>query len=405
MAQQTINLGAAPDDGTGDTLRVGGDKINDNFDELYDETLKFKGSTDCSTNPNYPAALKGDLYRVSVAGKIGGASGVDIEVGDSYFAIADNAGGDQATVGTSWTVLQGNITSYLPLSGGTLTGDLIVPDEAYDATNWDGSLEVPTKNAVRDKIEAIAGGTGIDVQDEGVAEATGATTLNFVGAGVTAADMGGGVVDVTIAGGGSGIDVEDEGVSEATGATILNFTGSGVTATDVGGGQVDIAITSGGTASGTSFPGTPSTDDLFYRTDRRIEYFYDGTQWLSTQLISIQLGVQADTGATGTGGIGRAAIPYFGVYSLWLDSMDVSALMTQATNWDVNFNYSNSANVATLIATKSLNGNGANTWVASRVSIAALLSANARSLYLTLTENAGTASCFAHITVWARLVG
>lgn len=35
MAQQTINIGAAPDDGTGDNLRTGGQKINDNFTELY----------------------------------------------------------------------------------------------------------------------------------------------------------------------------------------------------------------------------------------------------------------------------------------------------------------------------------------------------------------------------------
>lgn len=35
MAQQTINLGAGPNDNTGDDLRTGGDKINDNFTELY----------------------------------------------------------------------------------------------------------------------------------------------------------------------------------------------------------------------------------------------------------------------------------------------------------------------------------------------------------------------------------
>lgn len=35
MAQQTINIGTVANDGTGDTLRVGGDKINDNFTELY----------------------------------------------------------------------------------------------------------------------------------------------------------------------------------------------------------------------------------------------------------------------------------------------------------------------------------------------------------------------------------
>jgi len=36
MAQQTIGLGSIPNDGTGDTIRVAGDKINDNFTDLYD---------------------------------------------------------------------------------------------------------------------------------------------------------------------------------------------------------------------------------------------------------------------------------------------------------------------------------------------------------------------------------
>lgn len=35
MAQQTIGLGSVANDGTGDTLRVAGDKINDNFTECY----------------------------------------------------------------------------------------------------------------------------------------------------------------------------------------------------------------------------------------------------------------------------------------------------------------------------------------------------------------------------------
>ena len=35
MAQQTINIGAAANDNTGDSIRDGGDKINDNFTELY----------------------------------------------------------------------------------------------------------------------------------------------------------------------------------------------------------------------------------------------------------------------------------------------------------------------------------------------------------------------------------
>lgn len=37
----------------------------------------------------------------------------------------------------------------------------LAADDAYNATNWNGSLEVPTKNAIRDKIETLAGGNTI----------------------------------------------------------------------------------------------------------------------------------------------------------------------------------------------------------------------------------------------------
>ncbi|MGH7485934.1 MAG: hypothetical protein ACREMY_10095, partial [bacterium] len=46
------------------------------------DAVVFKGAVDCSANPNYPAADAGHLYRVSVAGKIGGASGKNVEQGD-----------------------------------------------------------------------------------------------------------------------------------------------------------------------------------------------------------------------------------------------------------------------------------------------------------------------------------
>ncbi len=79
--------------------------------------LDFKGSTDCSANPNYPAASKGDAYFVSVAGKIGGASGKSVDVGDLYVASADNAGGTEAAVGTSWFVLEHNLVGAAVTSG------------------------------------------------------------------------------------------------------------------------------------------------------------------------------------------------------------------------------------------------------------------------------------------------
>jgi len=72
--------------------------------------MTFKGVIDCSANPNYPAADAGDTYKVSVAGKIGGASGVNVEAGDILLCIADGTvSGNQATVGMYWSIEQANI--------------------------------------------------------------------------------------------------------------------------------------------------------------------------------------------------------------------------------------------------------------------------------------------------------
>ena len=43
MTKQTINRGTAANDGTGDNLRAGAAKINENFDELY--TVLGDGTT------------------------------------------------------------------------------------------------------------------------------------------------------------------------------------------------------------------------------------------------------------------------------------------------------------------------------------------------------------------------
>lgn len=74
------------------------------------DAMIFKGVIDCSTNPNYPAADAGHTYKISVAGKIGWASGINVEVGDTAICSVDStASGDQATVGANWFVVQVNL--------------------------------------------------------------------------------------------------------------------------------------------------------------------------------------------------------------------------------------------------------------------------------------------------------
>jgi hypothetical protein len=64
-----------------------------------------KGNINASTNPNYPAAVNGDTYIVTVAGKVGGASGTTVAVGAQVVCKNDNAGGTQASVGTDWFIV------------------------------------------------------------------------------------------------------------------------------------------------------------------------------------------------------------------------------------------------------------------------------------------------------------
>lgn len=80
-----------------------------NLELAVDAGLKTPEPIDCSTNPNYPAAERGDTYKVTGAGKIGGSSGEAVEVGDLIVCTTDNAGGTQAQVGQHFFIVQSNI--------------------------------------------------------------------------------------------------------------------------------------------------------------------------------------------------------------------------------------------------------------------------------------------------------
>lgn len=88
--------------------------------------MVFKGTIDASANPNYPAASAGDVYRISVAGKIGGASGPNVEIGDQLLALTDGlAAGNHATVGASWNITQVNVDGVVVGPASSTDGDIV----------------------------------------------------------------------------------------------------------------------------------------------------------------------------------------------------------------------------------------------------------------------------------------
>lgn len=74
------------------------------------DALVAKGGIDASTNPNFPLADAGHVYRITVGGLIGGASGVPVQAGDTITCFVDaTAAGTQAAVGANWAVTQANL--------------------------------------------------------------------------------------------------------------------------------------------------------------------------------------------------------------------------------------------------------------------------------------------------------
>jgi len=97
------------------------------------DAMVYKGAINCSTEPNYPAADTGHTYKVSSAGKIGGASGPNVEAGDTLICTVDgSASGTHATVGANWNIIQYNVDILPTAKGGTgnyispLRGDMLV---------------------------------------------------------------------------------------------------------------------------------------------------------------------------------------------------------------------------------------------------------------------------------------
>lgn len=140
---------------------------------------------------------------------------------DTLDELAAALGDDANFASTVTAALAGKVAK----AGDTMTGALSVPDDAYGA-GWNGSSEVPTKNAVYDKIEAmlLAGG----YTDENARDAIGAALQNGTAIVITVNDAGD---QITI-----GVDtaVIDERARDAVGAALVSTTGIDFVLDDAG---------------------------------------------------------------------------------------------------------------------------------------------------------------------------
>lgn len=142
--------------GVGDWVDIRGD-INDNFTELYN--TEHTQDTDTALGTLGTKAVPIDADKVvqrdsAAADALVTSTWTQIKVFlKTYFdtIYAAVLGVDDNYVTDAEKVVIGN-------TSGTNTGDDPADDTAYNATSWDANIDAATKNAIRDKIESLAGG-------------------------------------------------------------------------------------------------------------------------------------------------------------------------------------------------------------------------------------------------------
>lgn len=82
MAQQTINIGSAANDGTGDPIRDAFDKVNDNFNEMYGSFIATGSVTVGNSTVNSVVSNTGGL--------VTGSSTVNAVANSTNFAVANS---------------------------------------------------------------------------------------------------------------------------------------------------------------------------------------------------------------------------------------------------------------------------------------------------------------------------
>ena len=135
MAKQAVGIGTSANDGTGDTLRAGADKINDNFDEIYSalgngttltDIIDTNGVLDVSQGANkivfYYAALSDLAQRINLSRSDCSCScawGMYFAHGGAWVRLNDEATGPV----TKYTAGTNGSSAYTFTGPGATSGD------------------------------------------------------------------------------------------------------------------------------------------------------------------------------------------------------------------------------------------------------------------------------------------
>ena len=173
MAQEVINIGAQADDGTGDTIRGAGIKINNNFTEVYGtpnfslSQLSFDGNVISATQSNADIELAGNgtgTVQISdlTIDSVINLSDNDIKVNDSNADLVLTANGTGSILISSADVNEGTIDDTV-IGGATPTNATFTTITSNVSAVLDGVTitdNTISTNASNTNLELSANGSG-----------------------------------------------------------------------------------------------------------------------------------------------------------------------------------------------------------------------------------------------------
>lgn len=204
MAKQSINLGSSANDGTGTTIRAGGDIVNDNFNELYaaigtgsNLQITVSGASNgqaliySSSNSRFePANQSGGLSDIvgDTSPQLGGDLDVNsngiISASNGNIPITPNGSGKIILDGLDWPTGDGSGGQFLQTNGSSqLAFATVLQNVAEDTSpqlgaNLDVQTNEITTSTSNGNIKLNANGTGVvEVKGDG-SSADGTVQLN-----------------------------------------------------------------------------------------------------------------------------------------------------------------------------------------------------------------------------------
>src|SRR5260221_314847 len=148
---------------------------------------------------------------------------------------------------------------------------------------------------------------------------------------------------------------------------------------------------------GSSFPASPNTNDHFYRTDIQLEFYYDGTRWLSVELFPTTIAIQSATTVATSVFSAIPTIPSSGGSDIWLVDAVIDCLVVTTNNgsnyWQFDLQKTTLTNTQTEIVTiTTTQSDTVNDWASHKTAVNALLSNGTTyyTLFLNVTKPLGS---------------